>query len=112
MLMNLLFNTTEPDAVASVGISPVTLKKRRLIGDIPTHFYAKIGRECLRYCLSLLLHWQQNTHDPAAYDRLRLWLHHYPAISQPERGVNRQQPGTDTKNRLSDKSQSDQKLNF
>jgi hypothetical protein len=85
----------------------MTLKKRRL-----THCYTKIGRKCLRYCLSFLLHWQQNAHDPAAYDRLRLWLHHYPAISQPERGVNRQQPGTDTKNRLSDKSQSDQKLNF
>jgi hypothetical protein len=105
--MTLLFNTTEPVAAELIGRSPVTLKKRRL-----THCYAKIGRKCLRYCLSLLLHWQQNPHDPAAYDRLRLWLHHYPAISQPERGVNRQQPGTDTKNRLSDKSQSDQKLNF
>jgi hypothetical protein len=111
--MKLLFNTTEPDAAASIGMAPVTPKKRRLIGDIPTHFYAKIGRKLLRYCLSLLLHLlQQNPHDPAASNRLRLWLDHYPAISQPERGVNRQQPGTDIKNRPSDKSQSDQKLNF
>jgi hypothetical protein len=90
--MTYLFNATRDEAGKAIGRSPVTLKKRRL-----THCYTKIGRKCLRYCLSLLLHWQQNPHDPAAYDRLRLWLDHYPAVSQPERDVNRQQPATDKK---------------
>ena len=68
-MIELNFDTTERDAATALGISPDTLKAKRLSGVIPLHCYTKFGYKLLRYCLPLLQDWQIDPTDTAAQAR-------------------------------------------
>lgn len=51
------FDATEREAAIAIGISPDTLKNKRLRGDIPSYVYTKFGYKLLRYCIPLLRDW-------------------------------------------------------
>ena len=63
------FDATEREAAIAIGISPDTLKNKRLRGEIPAYTYAKFGYKLLRYCLPLLRDWQLDPDDIEAQSR-------------------------------------------
>ena len=73
--MVFLYDRTEVEAATALGYrSGEGLKKRRLKGDLPDYLYVKFGYRSVRYCLPLLLDWQQNTTDLEAQARARQQL--------------------------------------
>jgi hypothetical protein len=63
MNSELLFNASEKEAAASLGVSDETLPKWRRSGKVPPHTYVKFGYKSVRYCIPLLRDWQLDPSD-------------------------------------------------
>lgn len=70
-MTELKYIATEVEAANEIGVTVETIRRMRFRGEIPDYCYTKFGYKQLKYCMALLVDWQQNPDDTESHNRIR-----------------------------------------